>query len=68
MDGQDVGQRLGGEETLRGPALDSLPFSDRGKVVALLDGLPALDAARTALHPVLMILLSACCLHQRYFH
>jgi hypothetical protein len=29
---------------------------------------PALgDAARTALDPVLMILLSACCLHQRYF-
>jgi asparagine synthase (glutamine-hydrolysing) len=56
------------QETLRGPALDSLPFYDRGKVVALLDGLPALgDAARTALDPVLMILLSACCLHQRYF-
>jgi asparagine synthase (glutamine-hydrolysing) len=56
------------QETLRGPALESLPFYDRGKVVALLDGLPALgDAARTALDPVLMILLSACCLHERYF-
>jgi asparagine synthase (glutamine-hydrolysing) len=56
------------QETLRGPALASLPFYDRGKVVALLDGLPALgDSARTALDPVLMILLSACCLHQRYF-
>jgi asparagine synthase (glutamine-hydrolysing) len=49
-------------------ALPSLPFYDRAKVVALLDDLPALDnAARTALDPVLMILLSACCLHQRYF-
>ena len=56
------------QETLRGPALASLPFYDRAKVVALLDGLPALgDDARTALDPVLMILLSACCLHQRYF-
>jgi hypothetical protein len=56
------------QETLRGPALDSLPFYDRGRVVALLDSLPALgDAARTALDPVLMILLSACCLHQQYF-
>ena len=56
------------QETLRGSALASLPFYDRAKVVALLDGLPALgDDARTALDPVLMILLSACCLHQRYF-
>jgi asparagine synthase (glutamine-hydrolysing) len=56
------------QETLRGPALDSLPFYDRGKVVTLLDDLPALgDAARTALDPVLMVLLSACCLHKRYF-
>jgi asparagine synthase (glutamine-hydrolysing) len=56
------------QETLRGPALASLPFYDRAKVLALLDGLPALgDDARTALDPVLMILLSACCLHRRFF-
>src|SRR5262245_24518699 len=56
------------QETLRGSALAALPFYDHGKVVALLDGLPALgDGARTALDPVLMILLSACCLHRRYF-
>jgi asparagine synthase (glutamine-hydrolysing) len=56
------------QETLRGPVMDSLPFYDRAKVVALLDGLPALgDDARIALDPVLMILLSACCLHQSYF-
>jgi asparagine synthase (glutamine-hydrolysing) len=56
------------QETLRGSAMVSLPFFDRAKVVALLDDLPALgDDARTALDPVLMILLSACCLHERYF-
>jgi asparagine synthase (glutamine-hydrolysing) len=56
------------QDTLRSPALACLPFYDRAKVVALLDDLPALDdEARTALDPVLMVLLSACCLHQRYF-
>src|SRR5262249_2343478 len=56
------------QDTFRGPSLAALPFYDRAKVVALLDGLPALaDAARTAVDPVLMILLSACCLQQRYF-
>src|SRR5262249_45751979 len=56
------------QDTLRGPTLASLPFYDRAKVVALLDGLPAVaEAARTSLDPVLMILLSACCMHQRYF-
>ena len=56
------------QDTLRGPILDALPFYDRARVVALLDDLPALgDAARTALDPVLTVLLSACCLHRRYF-
>jgi len=55
------------QDTLRGPAMASLPFYDRTKVVAMLDGLPTLDdAARAALDPVLTILLSACCLNQRY--
>ena len=55
------------QETLRGPTLAALPFYDRVKVIALLDELPALsDGARTALDPVLMILLSACTLHERY--
>ena len=55
------------QETLRGPALASLPFYDRTKVVALLDGLPALgEADRTAYEPVLMVLLSACNLQQRF--
>src|SRR5215831_3428607 len=40
------------QETLRGPALASLPFYDRGKVVALLDELPSLsDDDRSALDP-----------------
>src|SRR5262249_7615427 len=55
------------QETLRGPALASLPFYDRVKVAALLDGLPALgEAERTAYEPVLMVLLSACSLQQRF--
>jgi asparagine synthase (glutamine-hydrolysing) len=56
------------QDTLRGPVMASLPFYDQGKVVALLDDLPGMtDAARTPLDPVLMSLLSACCLHQHYF-
>ncbi len=55
------------QETLRGPALASLPFYDRTKVVALLDGLPALgEAARTASEPVLMVLLSTCALQEKF--
>jgi asparagine synthase (glutamine-hydrolysing) len=57
------------QDTLRGPVMTSLPFYDPTKVVSLLDALPALDLdARAALDPVLMILLSVCCLQQRYFH
>ena len=53
--------------SLRGPALASLPFYDQAKVVALLDALPTLsDDTRTAFDPVLMMLLSACGLHERY--
>jgi asparagine synthase (glutamine-hydrolysing) len=55
------------QDTLRGPILASLPFYDRSKVVALLDRLPAMDAgAITAMDPVLMSLLSACVLHERF--
>jgi asparagine synthase (glutamine-hydrolysing) len=55
------------QETLRGPVMASLPFYDRAKVIALLDGLSALNIdARADLDPVLMILLSACCLQERY--
>jgi asparagine synthase (glutamine-hydrolysing) len=55
------------QETLRGSVMASVPFYDQAKVVALLDSLPALtDDARTAFDPILMVLLSACCLHERY--
>jgi asparagine synthase (glutamine-hydrolysing) len=54
------------QDTLRGPALVSLGFYDRGAVIALLDRLPSMDAAaRTAVDPALMMLLSACVLHER---
>lgn len=56
------------QETLRGPVLASLPFYDRAKVVALLDDLAAQgDGVRVACDHVLMIVVSACFLHQRYF-
>ena len=49
------------------PRFVPLSFYDRAKVIALPDGLPALGAeARTARDPVLMILLSACTLQERY--
>lgn len=55
------------QDTLRGPGLAAVPFYDQAKVVALLDQLPALgDEARTVMDPVLMILLSTCCLQERF--
>ncbi|MFN2376348.1 MAG: asparagine synthase (glutamine-hydrolyzing) [Candidatus Binatia bacterium] len=55
------------QTTLRGPVMKDLPFYDRSKVVALLDRLPSMDAAaRTAIDPALMILLSACLLQSRF--
>lgn len=55
------------QETLRGPALRSMPFYDRSRVVALLDSLPAMDdAQRTAVDPALMMLLSACMLQEKF--
>ena len=47
------------QDTLRGPALESLPFFDRSRVVALLDRLPAMDdGLRTAYDMPLMVLLA----------
>jgi len=55
------------QDTLRGPALGSLPFYDRKKVVALLDQLPAMsDSDRVGWDPVLMSVLSACVIHERF--
>ncbi len=53
------------QDTLRGPALESLPFFDRPRVVALLDELPAMDdGRRTAYDMPLMFLLSACVMQE----
>lgn len=55
------------QDTLRGPALAALPFFDAKKVAALLDHLPAMtDADRVAWDPVLMSVLSACVLQERF--
>jgi asparagine synthase (glutamine-hydrolysing) len=55
------------QDTLRGTTMQALGFFDQAKVVALLDSLPAMDdGARTAIDPALMIMLSACVLHERY--
>ena len=55
------------QDTLRGPILRDLPFFDRGKVTALLDRLPSMnEGSRVAYDQVLMILLSACVLQQRF--
>ena len=55
------------QDTLRGPILASIPYFDQTKVVKLLDDLPAMDeAGRVANDQVLMILTSACVLHDRF--
>jgi len=55
------------QDTLRGPVLASLPFYDRKKVTALLDRLPAMSQAdRVGWDPVLMSLLSACVIQERF--
>jgi asparagine synthase (glutamine-hydrolysing) len=55
------------EDTLRGPALRALPFFDRARVIDLLDRLPDMDqGARVAYDQLLMFLLSACVLQERF--
>jgi asparagine synthase (glutamine-hydrolysing) len=55
------------QDTLRGGALASLPFYDQKRVVALLDDLPAMsNADRVGWDPILMSILSACVLQQRF--
>ena len=55
------------QDTLRGPALAALPFYDQKRIAALLDRLPAMtDADRVAWDPVLMSVLSACVLQERF--
>jgi asparagine synthase (glutamine-hydrolysing) len=55
------------QDTLRGPILATIPFFDRRKVVGLLDSLDGMDeAARVATDQVLMIVVSACVLQERF--
>ena len=55
------------QDTLRGGELGALPFYDQKSVVALLDSLPAmLEADRVVWDQVLMSVLSACVLQQRF--
>ena len=55
------------QDTLRGPILASVPFYDQKKVVALLDQLPAMsDSDRVGWDQVLMSVLSACVLQERF--
>lgn len=54
------------QDTLRGPVLASIPFFDQKKVIGLLDRLGTMDeSGRVANDQVLMILVSACVLHER---
>jgi asparagine synthase (glutamine-hydrolysing) len=55
------------QDTLRGPALSSMPFFDQRKIVNLLDNLPTMDeSSRVANDQVLMMVLSACVLQQGF--
>jgi asparagine synthase (glutamine-hydrolysing) len=55
------------QDTLRGPVLASLPFYDQKKIIALLDQLPAMsDSDRVGWDPVLMSVLSACVIQERF--
>ena len=55
------------QDTLRSPVLRSIPFLDQKKVVTLLDGLDGMDeASRIAHDQVLMTLVSACVLQDRF--
>ena len=63
------GERLNSlvQDTLRGPTLASIPFFDQGKVISLLDRIETMDeGARVANDQFLMILTSACVLHERF--
>jgi len=55
------------QDTLRGPALSSMPFFNQATVVGLLDKLPDMDTgARVATDQVLMLLVSMCVLQERF--
>jgi asparagine synthase (glutamine-hydrolysing) len=55
------------QDTLRGSTMASLPFYNQAAVIALLDELPEMDdTTRTSIDFILMRLLSACILQERF--
>ncbi len=55
------------QDTLRGPAMASIPFFDQKKVRCLLERLPDMDeSSQVAIDPVLMTLMSACVLQDGF--
>ena len=55
------------QDTLRGPALASIPFFDRKKTIRILDQIDDMDdAGRVANDQTLMLMTSACVLHERF--
>jgi hypothetical protein len=55
------------QDTLRGPALDTIPFLRKKGVIEILDRIPTLDdGAKTGLEVPLISLLSACVLAERF--
>src|SRR5262245_56332582 len=55
------------QDTLRSPLLGTIPFFDQRKVIGLLDSLNTMDEdSRVAIDQVLMILVSACVLQDRF--
>jgi asparagine synthase (glutamine-hydrolysing) len=55
------------QDTLRGNVLASIPYFDRTKVIDLLDRVPTMDqGARVVVDQVLMLLVSACVLHEGF--
>ena len=55
------------QDLLRGPVLRSLPFFDQAKVVGMLDAMPKMDQmVHITNEQILMMVLSACVLQDRY--
>jgi asparagine synthase (glutamine-hydrolysing) len=55
------------QDLLRGPVLRSLPFFDQSKVVGMLDAMPKMDQmVHITNEQILMMVLSACVLQDRY--
>jgi asparagine synthase (glutamine-hydrolysing) len=55
------------QDTLRGPVFASIPYFDQKRVIGLLDRLETMDeGSRVANDQVLMLLVSACILHERF--